>query len=152
MKITKWFKKENIIENIDAKSKPEVIAELSGICVRNGNINPDRMVQALLDREKLGSTGIGDGIAIPHGKLAGLDEILISFGISRSGVDFEAMDGKPVHMFFLLIAPEYSTGQHLKVLAKISRMLKDENFRHRLMEASGREEIYRIITEKDDAS
>jgi PTS system nitrogen regulatory IIA component len=152
MKITKWFKKENIIENVIAKTKREVLAELSGICIRNGNLDPDRMILALLEREKLGSTGIGDGIAIPHGKLAGLDEMLISFGISRSGVDFEALDGKPVYLFFLLMAPEDSTGQHLKVLAKISRMLKDEKFRHRLMEASKREEIYRIINEKDDAS
>ncbi|HQC23908.1 MAG TPA: PTS sugar transporter subunit IIA, partial [Syntrophales bacterium] len=105
----------------------------------------------LLEREKLGSTGIGDGIAIPHGKLKGLERLVISFGRSRQGVDFDAIDGKPVHIFFLLMAPESSTGQHLKALAKISRMLKDPGFRSDLMAAENAEEIYRKIAEKDES-
>ena len=105
----------------------------------------------LLEREKLGSTGIGDGIAIPHGKLKGLDRLVISFGRSRQGIDFDAIDGKPVHIFFLLMAPESSTGQHLKALAKISRMLKDPDFRSDLMAAKSAEEIYRKIAEKDES-
>jgi PTS system nitrogen regulatory IIA component len=109
------------------------------------------MVDVLLDREKLGSTGIGDGIAIPHGKLKGLESLVISFGRSRGGIDFESIDGKPVHIFFLLMAPESSTGQHLKALAKISRMLKDPEFRSDLMSAKNTEEIYRKIAEKDDS-
>ncbi|MGD0274902.1 MAG: PTS sugar transporter subunit IIA [Syntrophales bacterium] len=153
MKITQWFKKDFIIENIESKDKRSVLMELSRACIQDkDSIDPESMTNALLDREKLGSTGIGDGIAIPHGKLAGLDEMLISFGISRGGIDFNSMDGKPVHLFFLLIAPENSTGQHLKVLARISRMLKDGTFRHKLMAATSKDEIYRIIAEKDDAS
>ncbi len=108
------------------------------------------MLHVLLEREKLGSTGIGDGIAIPHGKLAGLDEMVIAFGRSREGIDFEAMDGKPVHLFFLLMAPENSAGQHLKALAKISRMMKDELYRRALLEAKTHEDLVRIIAEKDD--
>jgi PTS system nitrogen regulatory IIA component len=107
------------------------------------------MVEVLLEREKLGSTGIGDGIAIPHGKLAGLDNLIISFGRSREGVGFDSLDGNPVYIFFLLMAPENSAGQHLKALAKISRMLKDRDFRKGLTEAESSEEMYNLIIEKD---
>jgi PTS system nitrogen regulatory IIA component len=109
------------------------------------------MIEVLLDREKLGSTGIGDGIAIPHGKLKGLDSLVIAFGRSHDGIDFDSIDGKPVHIFFLLMAPESSTGQHLKALAKISRMLKDPAFRSNLMSAKSTEELYRNISDKDES-
>ena len=122
------------------------------VCLRRerSKFDPEAMLHVLLEREKLGSTGIGDGIAIPHGKLAGLDEMVVAFGRSREGIDFEAMDGKPVHLFFLLMAPENSAGQHLKALAKISRMLKDAGFRKNLLEAKTHDDLVRIIAEKDD--
>ena len=146
MQITDMFRKQYIIEDLKAKSKRAVLAELSEIFTRDhSGIQNEAMVDVLLDREKLGSTGIGDGIAIPHGKLKGLDSLVISFGRSREGIDFDAIDGKPVHIFFLLMAPESSTGQHLKALAKISRMLKDQDFRSVLMSAKSVEDIYRTI-------
>jgi nitrogen PTS system EIIA component len=152
MQITDMFKREYIIEALKAKTKRAVLAELSEIFTRDHDgIQNEAMVDVLLDREKLGSTGIGDGIAIPHGKLKGLDSLVISFGRSREGIDFESIDGKPVHIFFLLMAPESSTGQHLKALAKISRMLKDPEFRSDLMSARSAEEIYRKIADKDDS-
>ncbi|MBA4421800.1 MAG: PTS fructose transporter subunit IIA [Syntrophus sp. (in: bacteria)] len=151
MKITELLRKEYILEQLKAKSKQEVLAELAGVFLK-GKIKFDSgaMLRVLLEREKLGSTGIGDGIAIPHGKLAGLDEILVAFGRSREGIAFEALDGKPVHLFFLLMAPENSAGQHLKALAKISRMLKDGAFRKKLLEARMHDDLVRVITEKDD--
>ena len=151
MKITELLKKEYILEQLKAKSKQEALAELAGVFIK-GRIKFDSgaMLRVLLEREKLGSTGIGDGIAIPHGKLAGLDEILVAFGRSREGIAFEALDGKPVHLFFLLMAPENSAGQHLKALAKISRMLKDGVFRKKLLEARMHDDLVRVITEKDD--
>jgi PTS system nitrogen regulatory IIA component len=103
-----------------------------------------------LEREKLGSTGIGDGIAIPHGKMKGIEELVTSFGRSIKGVDFESIDNKPTHLFFLLVAPENSAGVHLKALARISRLLKDSGFRNRLMEASDRQDLFRIIAEEDE--
>ena len=152
MQITDMFRKQYIIEDLQARSKRAVLAELSEIFTRDhSGIPGEAMVDVLLDREKLGSTGIGDGIAIPHGKLKGLDSLVISFGRSREGIDFDAIDGKPVHIFFLLMAPESSTGQHLKALAKISRMLKDQEFRSDLMSARSAEEIYRKIAEKDES-
>ena len=151
MKITELLRKEYILEQLKAKSKQEALAELAGVFLK-GKIKVDSgaMLRVLLEREKLGSTGIGDGIAIPHGKLAGLDEILVAFGRSREGIAFEALDGKPVHLFFLLMAPENSAGQHLKALAKISRMLKDGVFRKKLLEARMHDDLVRVITEKDD--
>jgi PTS system nitrogen regulatory IIA component len=152
MQIIEMFKKEYIIEDLKAKSKRAVLAELSEIFTHyHSGIQSEAMVEVLLDREKLGSTGIGDGIAIPHGKLKGLDNLVISFGRSREGIDFDAIDGKPVHIFFLLMAPESSTGQHLKALAKISRMLKDQEFRSSLMSAKNTEELYQKIADKDES-
>lgn len=152
MQITDMFKKEYIIEALKAKSKRAVLAELSEIFTRDhAGIQSEAMIEVLLEREKLGSTGIGDGIAIPHGKLKGLDSLVISFGRSREGIDFDSIDGRPAHIFFLLMAPESSTGQHLKALAKISRMLKDPEFRSDLLSAKNAEELYRKIAEKDES-
>ncbi|MBU2226709.1 MAG: PTS sugar transporter subunit IIA [Proteobacteria bacterium] len=151
MKITEILKKEFILEELKATSKREVLVELAGAFAKGKlEFDSDAMLHVLLEREKLGSTGIGDGIAIPHGKLAGLEEMVVAFGRSREGVDFEAMDGKPVHLFFLLMAPENSVGQHLKALAKISRMIKDEAFRKKLLAAKECDELFQAVAEKDD--
>jgi len=150
MKIEDIFKKEFIIQELAAKTKRDVLLELSTAFLRGPYaFDGDRVVEVLLNREKLGSTGIGDGIAIPHGKLEGLTDLVLAFGRSSGGIDFQAMDGRPVHLFFLLMAPENSEGQYLKALAKISRMLKDASFRKRLMDAATAAEIYRIVTDKD---
>lgn len=150
MDIKELIAKEYIIEDLKSKTKREVLVELAEV-FKKGNIEADydSMVEVLLEREKLGSTGIGDGIAIPHGKLAGLENLIISFGRSREGVGFDSLDGNPVYIFFLLMAPENSAGQHLKALAKISRMLKDKDFRKGLIEAESPEKMYNLIIEKD---
>lgn len=151
MKITEMLKREFVLEQLKAANKRDALAELAGVFAQGRiNVDTEAMLHVLLERERLGSTGIGDGIAIPHGKLPGLEEMVVSFGRSREGIAFEAMDGKPVHLFFLLMAPENSAGQHLKALAKISRMLKDANFRKNLLEAKMHEDLFRIIAEKDD--
>jgi PTS system nitrogen regulatory IIA component len=151
MKITKMLNPEYIIPELKSVTKEEALAELSAnFPYASLNCDQATAVNALINREKLGSTGIGDGIAIPHGKMCGLDDLLLSFGRSKKGVAFDAMDGKPAHLFFLLIVPEDFPSQHLKLLAKISRMLKDTAFRKKLMEASSRDDLYRLIVEKDD--
>lgn len=152
MNIADMFKKEFIIEELKSRTRREVLTELSEIFSRaNIRVDYDNMVDVLLEREKLGSTGIGGGIAIPHGKLAGLEDLIVSFGKSTDGIDFDSMDGKPVHIFFLLMAPENSAGQHLKALARISRMLKDDSFKTDLINATSVESLYKIIIEKDKA-
>jgi PTS system nitrogen regulatory IIA component len=153
MKISEMLRKEFVIADLKAGNKREALAELAGVFAKcEMNCDPEAMLHALLERENLGSTGIGDGIAIPHGKLAGMEEMTIAFGRSRKGIDFDAMDGKPVHIFFLLMAPENSAGHHLKALAKISRMLKDGIFRRGLLKAESHDDLVRIIAEKDDES
>ncbi len=152
MNIADMFKKEFIIEELKSRTRREVLTELSEMFSHaNIRVDYDNMVEVLLEREKLGSTGIGGGIAIPHGKLAGLENLIVSFGRSKDGIDFDSMDGKPVHIFFLLMAPENSAGQHLKALARISRMLKDDSFKTDLIKATSVESLYRIIIEKDKA-
>jgi len=151
MRIKDFLREDFIIEELVSSNKEEVLQEISRtIRGEKQNFQPAAMVKVLLEREKLGSTGIGDSIAIPHGKLNGLDELIVAFGRSRQGVDFNAVDGKPVKLFFLLIAPESSRSEHLKVLARISRMLKDLNFRNSLMAATSRNELFQIIAEKDE--
>jgi len=151
MKIAEMLKKDYVIESLMTSTKKDALRELAQVILHDQpQYETETVVKVLLDREKLGSTGIGDGIAIPHGKLAKLDRLVVSFGRSLEGIDFNAMDGRPVHLFFLLLAPENSAGLHLKALAKISRMLKDDSFRRQLIEAGTKQELYRIIEEKDN--
>ncbi|MCX5830420.1 MAG: PTS sugar transporter subunit IIA [Deltaproteobacteria bacterium] len=151
MKITTFLKREFIIEELQAATKEAVLAELAAVLMPAGSTD-DRgnMVKVLMDRERLGSTGIGDGIAIPHGKIGGLDDLRIAIGRSHQGVDFNALDGKPAHLFFLLMVPENSAGQHLKVLARISRLLKDNVLRKNLMEAKSAAELFNLLVEQDN--
>ncbi|MBN1829119.1 MAG: PTS sugar transporter subunit IIA [Deltaproteobacteria bacterium] len=152
MNIREMLCEECVADDIKSRTKREVLVELSEIFNKSKiEIDADLMVEVLLEREKLGSTGIGGGIAIPHGKMAGLDRLILSFGRSKSGVEFDALDGKPVYIFFMLMAPDNSAGQHLKALAKISKMLKDEEFRKKLMGSDSAKDIYNLIIEQDKA-
>ena len=150
MKILDILNKDCIIPELRSQNKKGVLEELTGaLSSFKAALNREALVEILLERERLGSTGIGDGIAIPHGKIQDLDELILSFGRSTRGIDFDSMDGRPTHLFFLLIAPENSAGIHLRALAKISRLLKSAHFRQRLMEAGNREEIFQVIQEED---
>lgn len=150
MKIMDILNKDCIIPELRSENKKEVLEELTGALLNcKANLNKESLVEVLLERERLGSTGIGDGIAIPHGKVQDLDELVLSFGRSTQGIEFDSMDGRPTHLFFLLIAPENSAGIHLRALAKISRLLKSLHFRKRLLEAETREELFQVIQEED---
>ena len=150
MKILDILDKECIIAELRSRTKREVLEELTGTLLNfKANLDKEALVEILLERERLGSTGIGDGIAIPHGKVQDLDELVLSFGRSTQGIEFDSMDGRPTHLFFLLIAPENSAGVHLRALAKISMLLKSAHFRQRLMEPATREEIFQVIREED---
>jgi PTS system nitrogen regulatory IIA component len=151
MKLSDILKPKLIIPDLKAQDKKGVLEELAQIITQQEpSLSKGGLLQVLLEREKLGSTGIGDGIALPHGKLKELDHLCISFGRSTKGLDFDSIDEKPVYVFFLLLAPENSAGVHLKALAKISRMLKDGNFRRQLMGAQSGQEIYEMIIDKDE--
>jgi len=151
MKITELMNKDLIIPMLVAKTKKEALKELADCVVKKeSKVDSAELLRVLLEREELGSTGIGDGIAIPHGKIKRIENLIVSFGRSVDGVDFQSMDGKPTHIIFLLIAPENSAGIHLKALARISRLLKDSAFRRNIMEATTSQEIYDIIAQEDE--
>ena len=135
------------------QSKEEVIRELVELLENAGSIKAkdvQKLVQILMKRESLGSTGIGQGVAIPHGKADCVTKLVGAFGVSRSGVNFDSLDGEPVSLFFLLVAPEDSAGPHLKALARISRLLKDKHFRNSLRAARDEKILVKIIHEEDE--
>ena len=151
MRITELMDKDLIIAELYSKTKKGVLKELVDcITKKELEIDGNDLLRVLLEREELGSTGIGDGIAIPHGKVKNIQNLMVSFGRSLGGVDFQSMDGKPTHIIFLLIAPENSAGIHLKALARLSRLLKDSRFRKNIMEADSSQEIYDLIAQEDE--
>jgi len=151
MKIVDLLDPAAIVADLGAGEKEAALRELAGAALKvEKGLDQSEVVRVLRERERLGSTGIGDGVAIPHGKLQEIDHMLLSFGRSCNGVDFDSLDGKPAQLFFLLLAPEESIGVHLKTLARISKLLKSSAVRQRLMEAGTREEIYRIIGEEEE--
>jgi len=150
MKILDVLPKETILADLKAADKKGILEELVTPVADIAGVSREILLRVLLERERLGSTGIGGGIGIPHGKLKELEKLVLGFGLSRRGVDFESMDGRPTHIFFLLVTPENSTGLHLKLLARISRILKNDWFKERLMGAADQEAVYRIIQEEDE--
>jgi PTS system nitrogen regulatory IIA component len=150
MKILDVLHKNAILADLKSTDKKGVIEELVLPLASFAGVDPENLVTVLLERERLGSTGIGGGIGIPHGKLKELDTLLLGFGLSRKGVDFESMDNRPTHIFFMLITPENSTGLHLKLLSRISRLLKNDVFKEKLQKSAGADEIYAVIQENDE--
>src|SRR6185437_13493498 len=151
MKIADILSPELVEPELSGRTKPDILRELAGCLVaRYREVDLETLTAVLAERERLGSTAIGDGIAIPHGKLRGVRQILGTFGRHGKGVDFESLDGKSTHLFFLLVAPEDSTSLHLKALARVSRLFKDNGFRDRLLQAGESNEIYRLIIEEDN--
>ena len=151
MKISDYLNESLIISNLDCTDKDTVLKKFSE-CVSQHfpKITANEVFTILKEREDLGSTGIGNGIAIPHGKTKKIDTLIAAFARSPEGISFDAIDDQPVKFFFLLLAPEDSAGLHLKALAKISRMLKDQEFRERLAAAGDAAELFQVIQEKDE--
>ena len=150
MKIDEILKKESVIADLVGKNKLEVIQEMTSCLKQNNIIKDDQaLFTTLMEREKLGSTGIGENIAIPHGKSDELTQIITVFARSLGGVDFESLDQKPVHFVCMVIAPAHSTGQHLKALARISRLFKNQALREGILKAEDSNAIYSILLEED---
>ncbi len=149
MKIVDFLQPAAVNARLAGSTPAEVLAELCRPVAAATGLDAGRLLQTLLDREKLGSTGVGDGVAIPHGKLPGLTGIVAAFGRAPEGVDFRAIDGRPARLFFVLFAPESSAGAHLKALARISRIFKNPAFRDAILKAANAAEIYRLIEAED---
>ena len=152
MKLIDVLTKDCVFAQLESEDRDGVIKELLDKLVECGRIDRDKealVLKALIDREELGSTAIGNGVAIPHAKLGAIDSMVAAFGISHKGVDFNALDGEKVYLFFLLVAPSDSAGPHLKILARITRLLRDKNFREALMQAKTKEEAVKLVEEED---
>lgn len=150
MRISEFLRPEAVIAQLVSTSKQGVLVELcTPLAATQAGLKTERLVDVLVQREKLGSTGIGEGVAIPHGKMGELSRLIASFGVSQAGLNFDAIDGKPTHLFFALLAPENSAGIHLKALARISRLFKNPQFRESILLAKSASEIYALITAED---
>lgn len=150
MKIMDILVRDSVILDLASSTKTDLLAEMaSSLAKVVPSLDAERLLQVLIEREGLQSTGIGEGVAIPHGKMPGLDGLVASFGRSRDGVDFESIDHQPTQLFFLLVVPEHSGGAHLKALARISRFFRDPQFRQKLAEAEQLDEIFAAIEEED---
>lgn len=150
MKISEILTKKNIIKDLKSFDKESVLEELSNFLKDRGEIpNKENLLLSLLEREKLGSTGIGENVAIPHAKIRDIDKIITVFARSQIGVEFESLDQKPVNFIYLILAPENSTGQHLKALARISRLFKNPSLRESVLRANEIDQIYSILVDED---
>ncbi|EPR42201.1 putative PTS IIA-like nitrogen-regulatory protein PtsN [Desulfovibrio sp. X2] len=146
MKLGDYLNPGLVLPDLSARSKEAVLAEMVEPLARtHPDIDRERAVSVLLERERLGTTGIGDGIAIPHGKIEGLSDIVLVAARCCEGIDFDALDHRPCQIFFLVLAPEEAAGQHLRVLAHISRLLKDSEFKKAFLSASDKESLLALL-------
>lgn len=151
MKIMDFLDKKAVKLDLESIEKEDVLKELVDVLADVHDIGDKKtVVKALVERESLGSTGIGQGIAIPHGKTDKVKELVAVLGISQKGVNFEALDGEPVYIFFLLVAPKDTAGPHLKALAQISRLLRDTYFCDLLKRCKSADEAYELIQREED--
>ena len=150
MRVIDFLKEDAIIADLQATTKAGALAELADRMARlEPNVDGEQLRRVLEERELLASTAIGDGIAIPHGKLDSIGQLAGALARSVPGIEFESIDGKPTHLVFMLVAPVSSTGVHLKALARLSRLFRDADFRRRLLAAPSREDMYRVIADED---
>lgn len=153
MNITDFLSKKAIVKDIKSAKKEDVIRELVEALIEAGDIEKrdrNKIVELLISREALGSTAIGQGVAIPHAKADSVKKMVAAFGLSQKGLDFDSLDGEPVYIFFLLLAPQDSAGPHLKALAKIARLLRDKYFRDSLKACKDEKSIIKIISQEDE--
>ncbi len=155
MKIMDFLNTEAINVDLQANDKKGVVKELVDVLISAGSVaakDKDKIISLLMERESLGSTGVGQGIGIPHSKTNSVKKLIAALGISKKGVNFESLDGEPVYIIFLLLAPEDSAGPHLKALARISRLLKDKYFRDTLKSSEDKKTVVKIINQEEQKS
>lgn len=150
MKLTDYLNSTQVILDLKSTSKDEVLREIAKFAASLGIVpEEEALYSGLVERENLISTGIGDGIAIPHTRYSGPERISILFARSSEGVDFDALDGHPVHLFIVIIGPEWADKEQLKILSRTARLLKQDEFRHRLLSMETSEEVLRCIQEEE---
>lgn len=153
MKIMDFLSKKAVITDLKSNKKEDILRELIDVLVEAGEIEKrhhNKLIDALMARETLGSTAIGQGVGIPHAKSDCVRKLVAAFGLSRKGVSFDSLDAEPVYIFFLLLAPVGSAGPHLKALARVSRLLKDKYFRDSLRQCQDEKSVIKIIAQEDE--
>lgn len=150
MRLKDLVKPHQVAANLRSEQKLEIIEELAHLLVKGtAKLSYEEMRQALLERERLRSTGVGSGVAIPHAKVKGLEQLILAVGLSHRGVEFEANDGMPVHIFIALAAPVDATGEHLRALAEVARLCGDAGFRERMLQCTSDHEAYQTLIEEE---
>ena len=151
MKVSELLKSEFIISDLKGESKEEIINELIDLFKNDPRVEDiEKVRSAVLDREKVMSTGVGKGFAIPHGKTNAVKEIVGAFGKIKDGIDYDALDGNPVNLVFLLVGKDNLISTHIKLLSRISRLMNKDDFRHRLKEANSADEIVKLFSEEEE--
>jgi len=151
MKVNEILKLENIIPKMQATNKEDAINELINLFENDKRVlDLEKLRNSILSREKIMSTGIGKGFAIPHGKTNATNEILGAFGIARTPIDFQALDGQPVQLIFLLVGKDNMVSMHIKLLSRISRLMNEDSFREKLLATETKEEILKIFNEEEE--
>jgi mannitol/fructose-specific phosphotransferase system IIA component (Ntr-type) len=152
MRLTEILKPQNIKVPLEAKVKTDAIGELVNLLAANGELtDPKKVLDAVLEREATRTTGIGNGLAIPHGKCTGTDHLVMAIGRPATPIDFQAIDGRPVGLIWLLSSPPDKTGPHIHALARITRFMTVDRVRHGLTTAKTPEEIFEIIVQQEAA-
>ncbi len=149
MKLVDFLRPEAVIGELAGDAPASVLAQLARPVAQAFRLEERRLVEVLLEREKLGSTGVGEGVAIPHAKVAGLPALAASLGRSSRGLDFRAIDGRPTRLFLALFAPESAAGSHLQALARVSRLFKSAAFREALLSAPDAAAMWRLLQQED---
>lgn len=152
MKISEFLCSKAVTAELKSANKKDIIEELVDLLISGGALEKkqkSKVIEVLMAREALGSTAIGQGIAIPHGKCDSVNKLIAALGVSKKGIDFDSLDGEPAYIFFLLIAPIDSAGPHLKALARISRLLKDKYIRESLKNSKDDKAILKLLSQED---
>lgn len=150
MKITELIKDSLIILNLQATSKQQVLEEISQFTADRSNLNKIKILDVLKERENICSTALDEGVAVPHGKLPGINRIICTIARSSKGIDFDSLDEKPTHIFILMLSPENSSGLHIQALSVISRVFKNLNLREGILKANSEDEVYNLIIKEND--
>ena len=145
-----------VVDNLSATSKKQLLQEMADVATQcgaiNGSLSTGEIVSAVMERERLGSTGVGGGVALPHARLSGLDKVRAVFARLEKPISYEAVDDRPVDLVVLLLAPKEASGDHLKALAKVSRLLRKQDMRNRLRTAPDAESLYHLLIGKQKVS
>lgn len=150
MKISDVLERETIISDLQSTTKTDVIRELAeNLASAHPGINNEKLIEVLMEREKLCSTAVDSGVAIPHAKMTGISDIIAGFGRSVEGIDYDSLDAELTHLFIILVAPETSIGAHIQLLARISKIFRNPELRAKLMAFETRDEIYDSIIMED---